>query len=574
MDIKFIMNKYSFIALVFVLMISFGCKKPAATKSTTTSTTTTTTKPNTQHISVLTQHNDNTRAGLNNKETVLTTGNVNSQQFGKLFTLTVDDQVYAQPLVVGNLPVNGGTHNVVFIATVANTVYAFDGDNGTQYWKKNFTVAGMRPPIASDMNSGWCSPYTDFLYDIGIVGTPVIDSAAQTIYFVARSTDGTNFIQYLHAVNLVTGADQAGSPVKIAASVPGTGDGSVNGVLSFDPRRNNQRQGLTLVNGTLYVTFSSHCDWNPYHGWILGYNATTLQQQIVYNDTPNGENGGLWESGMGMAADAQGNLYEVSGNGTVGTAIRYTEIGNGTAESSPSTNPTDPANRAETAMKLTPAGSTLQISSYFTPSNYVDLNTNDLDYGVMGTFLIPNSSLYFTGSKEGNLYLLNKDNMGGYNFTSNAVLQTIPINVSMHCQPAYYNGGTNELIYVWAENDVLRTYLLNRSSNTLGNTTFSSSDPGPTGGCGADLSVSSNGTVNGSGILWAVYASSGDAGDTVSPGVLRAFNAANTSQELWNSNQNAGDAVGYYSKFCSPTIADGHVYMATFSNKVVVYGLK
>jgi len=277
---------------------------------------------------------------------------------------------------------------------------------------------------------------------------------------------------------------------------------------------------------------------------------------------------------MGMAADAQGNLYEVSGNGTVGTAIPYSESGNGTAEASPSLNPTDPANRAETALKLTPAGSTLQISSYFTPANYVDLNTNDLDYGVMGTFLIPNSSLYFTGSKEGNLYLLNKDNMGGYNFSTNAVLQTIPINAAMHCQPAYYNGGSNEFVYVWAENDVLRTYLLNRSSNTLGTTTFSTSDAGPTGGCGADLSVSSNGTVGGSGILWAVYASSGDAGSVVSPGVLRAFNAANTNQELWNSNQNAGDALGYYSKFCSPTIADGHVYMATFSNKVVVYGLK
>ena len=465
------MNR-NFILLFLMIIICNGCKKketvgPNNNVGPPPITTTTNPPPNTQHISVLTQHNDNTRAGLNNQETKLTTANVNTQLFGKLFVMLVDDQVYAQPLVVGNLSIGSGNHNVVFIATVSNSVYAYDGDNGSLYWKKNFTVSGMRPPNSTDMSSSWCTPYTDFTSNIGIAGTPVIDTIAQTIYFVARSTNGSNFVQYLHAVNIVTGNEQTGSPVAISASMSGSGDGSVNNVVSFDPRRNNQRQGLTLVNGVVYISFSSHCDWNPYHGWILGYNSTTLQQQIVYNDTPNGENGGLWESGQGMAADAQGNLYVVSGNGTVGEGNLYVSSGNGTDEINANPDPTDLTDRGESALKLSPSGSTLQVSSYFTPTNYLDLNNNDLDYGVMGTLLIPNSSYYFTGSKDGNLYLLNKDNMGGYSSSANQVQQTIPLNANFHCQPTYYLGSSNEFVYVWSENDQLRALSFNRSSNTF-----------------------------------------------------------------------------------------------------------
>ena len=567
------MNKNHFIFFALIALIPVACKKSSPAKSNGGGGTTITT-PNTQHISVLTQHNDNTRAGLNNQETVLTTSNVSSSTFGKLFTLSVDDQVFAQPLVVGNLSMSSGKHNVVFIATVNNTVYAFDGDNGSLYWKKNFTNSGMRPPTANDMASSWCTPYNNITNNIGIIGTPVIDSVAQSIYFVARSTDGSNFVQYLHAVNITTGAEQTGSPVKITASVPGTGDGSVGGIVSFDPRRNNQRQGLTLVNGVVYVTFASHCDWNPYHGWILGYNSTNLQQQIVYNDTPNGEQGGLWESGMGMAADAQGNLYEVSGNGTVGTPAPYSEAGNGTAEYTASPNPLDLTNRSESALKLTPSGNTLQVSGFFTPSNYVDLNTNDLDYGVMGTFLIPNSNFYLTGCKDGNLYLLNTGNMGAFNASSNSIQQTIPLNQNMHCQPAYYKGASSEFVYVWAENDKLRALSFNRGSNTFASNQVISNDLGPTGQSGAVLSVSSNGTVSGTGILWASYASSGDAESSTTPGVLRAFDASDITKEIWNSQQTAGDGVGNFAKFCPPTVADGHVYLATFSNQVIVYGLK
>jgi hypothetical protein len=190
------------------------------------------TPPGSAATSVVTQHNDNTRAGLNNHEKTLTTANVNSKQFGKLFTVPVDDQVYAQPLVVGSLTIGTARHNVVFIATVNNTVYASDGDNGNIFWQKNFTASAMRPPNSGDMSFGFCIPYTDITNNIGIIGTPVIDSVSQTMYFVARSTNGTNFYQHLHAISLLTGGEQSGSPVVITASVPGTGDGNVGGIVS------------------------------------------------------------------------------------------------------------------------------------------------------------------------------------------------------------------------------------------------------------------------------------------------------------------------------------------------------
>jgi len=362
--------------------------------------------------------------------------------------------------------------------------------------------------------------------------------------------------------------------VTIAASVPGTGDGNVAGIVSFDPRRNNQRQGLVLVNGMVYISFSSHCDWNPYHGWILGYNVQNLQQQIVYNDTPSGENGGIWESGQGVAADLQGNLYVTTGNGTVGQGNLFTGSSNGTSENAPNPNPADPSNRAESALKLTPSGTSLTLTSFFTPANYFNLNVNDLDYGVMGTMLIPNSNYYLTGCKDGNLYLLDKDNMGGYASPTNLVQQTIPLNAGLHCQPSYYKGSVNEFVYVWSENDVLRALPFSRSSNTFSNNQVVSSLNGPVGGCGADLSVSSNGSMDGTGILWASYAVNSDAGSRVSPGILRALDANDITRELWNSNQSPNDNLGNYAKFSPPTIANGHVYLATFSQQVVVYGLK
>jgi hypothetical protein len=538
--------------LALVVLLLATCKENPTEPSTT----------NPQSVSVLTQHNDNTRAGWNDNETALTTSNVNVQQFDKVFTLPVDGEVYAQPLVVGHLSIGGGDHNVVYVATVNNTAYAFDGDNGRLYWRKSFTAPGMRPPRNTDMTGACGGSYQDFSGNIGIVGTPVIDSARGTIYVVARSTTGSTFVQYLHAVNMVDGNEIAGSPTKITATYSGNGDGSVNGVITFDAQRQNQRQGLTLVNGVVYVTFSSHCDWGPYHGWILGYDAATLQQQVVYNATPNGYAGGMWESGMAMAADA-GNLYVVAGNGTVGDGG----------------DPTNLTNRGNSALKLTLSGATLQVSSYFTPFDYQAQNDADLDYGTMGSLLIPNSSYFLTGGKDGNLYFLNKDNMGGWVSSSNQVQQVVPLGSSsnMHCQAAYFKGSTKEFIYVWSENDVLRAIPFARGSNQLdrtGEIDFLGAG-GPTGQSGAVLSVSSNGSQDGTGILWASYAFSGDAEHAVSPGILRAFDANDVTRELWNNHQNlARDGAGNYAKFSAPTVANGHVYLPTFSNHVVVYGLR
>jgi outer membrane protein assembly factor BamB len=549
--------------LSLLLLLLTTCTDSVAPPGATTPTPTPTPTPvqNPQSVSVLTQHNDNGRAGWNANESALTTSNVNVQHFGRLFNLTVDDQVYAQPLVVGHVSIGGGVHNVVYVATVANTVYAFDGDDGTLYWQRSFTAPGMRPPRNTDMTGACGGTYQDFSGNIGIVGTPVIDSAGGTMYFVTRSTTGSTFVQYMHAVNIVTGNEIAGGPTLITATVTGNGDGSVNGVITFDAQRQNQRQGLTLLGGVVYVTFASHCDWGPYHGWILGYDATTLHQQIVYNVTPDGDAGGMWESGAGMAADAQGNLYVVAGNGAVGVAG----------------DPTSLRNRGESALKLTPSGSDLRVASYFTPFNYQYLNANDIDYGGMGAFLIPNTSLFLTGGKDGNLYLLNRDDMGGYQAASNQVQQVVPLggNANMHCQPAYYTAGSKAFVYVWSENDPLRAIPFDRASNMLnpqGQVVFNTG--GPKGQSGAVLSVSSNGAQDGTGILWAAYASNGDAEHAVSSGILRAFDANDVSKELWNNQQNSyRDVPGYYAKFAAPTIANGHVYLPTFSNRVIVYGL-
>jgi hypothetical protein len=548
------------IILMVVASLVLSCKKEL-------SKTPVDIPPSSVATSVVTQHNDNTRAGLNNHEKTLTTENVNTKQFGKLFTIPVDDEVYSQPLIVGNLTIGTGKHNIVLIATVNNTVYAADGDNGNLYWKTNYTAPGMRPPNKTDLTSPPNFSYSNFTNNFGIVGTPVIDSLSQSMYFVARSTDGNKYYQFLHSINIVNGNEQPGSPVEIKASVAGTGSASQNNIINFDPLRNNQRQGLTLVKGVVYITYSSHADWSPYHGWIIGYDSHTLKQVTVYNDTPDGENGGIWESGMGMAADQLGNLYVTTGNGTVGLTI-------GGSQNDASSDPSNLKNRGESSLKLTPSGTTLSVKSFFTPSNYLDLNINDADYGSMGAFLIPGSSYFFTGGKDGNIYLLNKDNMGGYSSSSNQVQQDIPVSGSLHSQPSYYKGRSNEFVYVWSEFDQLRALSFDRSSNTFSDIQILSTVQGPVGEQGANLSVSSNGTLDGTGILWAVYPKDVVTTDVTGPGILRAFDANDITRELWNTTQNSNDSPGIYAKFCPPTIANGHVYLATFSNQVVVYGLK
>ncbi|HEY0434687.1 MAG TPA: discoidin domain-containing protein, partial [Chitinophagaceae bacterium] len=349
------------------------------------------------------------------------------------------------------------------------------------------------------------------------------------------------------------------SPVLISATVNGSGDGSSGGVISFNPLHQNQRSALLLLNGIVYIAWAAHCDWGPYHGWLMGYDKSTLQQRYVYNTTPEGYNGGIWMSGGGPSADAAGNIYAAVGNGTVGY--------NG--------DPANTLNRSESAIKLAPSGNTLSVQSFFTPQNYPTLEGADLDFGVTQLLLIPGSKRAAVGVKDGRIYILDQDNLGGYSATTNNVVQTIDLgsNSFLRSSMAYIKG-SKEYLYSWSENSLLRGYPFDRSTNNfdVANTLVSGLQ-GPTGHSGAVLSTSSNGSIDSTGILWASYASTGDANQLVCPGILRAVDASDVTKELWNSSMVTGDNPGNYAKFSCPTIANGKVYLASFSNQLNVYGL-
>jgi hypothetical protein len=528
-------------------------------------------------VSVLTQHNDLKRTGWNSNEKILRQGNVSSGSFGKVFSRRVDDQIYAQPLVVSNLSINGKVRNVVFVATVSNSVYAFDADDATAstyLWKVNLTKSGYRPVHKEDVaRDGACQGnYTDFSGNMGIVGTPVIDASANTLYVVARSVTKTtplNFVQYLCAIDIRTGAFKPNTPpVFITATVNGTGEGSVNGRVTFDQERQNQRPGLLLYNGVVYISWSSHCDWSPYHGWVIGYDAKTLQQKYVYNNTPNGKQAGIWMAGQAPSVDDNGFIYLATGNGTVGL--------NG--------DPNNPVNRGESLLKMSTASGNLRVVDFFTPSNYEFLEAHDQDYGCDGVLLIPNSNLSLSGSKLSTLYLVNTNKMGKTSATDSGAIQQIYVqrnstsafNRHIHGSPVYFKSATGqEYIYVWAEYGLLRQVPFNRTTmkfdtaRTIVGTTVL-----PDGMPGSMLAVSSNGQTAGTGILWATHPLQGDALRAVVPGILQAFDASNVTRELWNSNMiPARDSIGRFAKWVCPTIANGKVYMATFSNQLVVYGL-
>jgi F5/8 type C domain-containing protein/type IX secretion system substrate protein/fibronectin type III domain protein len=539
-------------------------------------------------VSVLTQHNDLARTGWNNQETILNPTNVNSNSFGILYSRTVDEEIYAQPLVVSgvNIP-SKGTKNVVYVCTVNNTVYAFDADDGTvpPYWTINFTPSGYRVPNGTDIHPSLCfSVYWDFSTSFGIVGTPVIDKASNTMYFVTKIASNTGidnhtynthipddeynysssgFYQYLHAIDLSTGAEKTNSPVQIMATAPGTGDGNVGGVISFDPRRQFNRAGLVLSGGIVYIPYAAHCDWNPCHGWVLGYDASSLQQKIVYITTPNDGRGGIWMSGGAPAVDASGSLYFTTGNAYDGGT--FTDL------------PSATANRGESVVKITPnatdnTATAVSISSYFTPYNYAYLNGADLDFPIQ-TMLIPNTNMVLTGCKDNNLYVMDRTNMGLFNSTSNNVLQTISVgsNAQMHSNLAYFGGATNQYVYQLSENTLLQAFKV--QANSLG-TAITGNISGPTGASGGFMSVSSNGSDPTTGILWVSQAVNGcNANGTLCQGILRAIKADDVTTELWNSTINTVDNTGYFAKMTCPTIANGKVYLNSFSKQLNVYGL-
>jgi len=560
-------------------------------------------------VDVLMQHTDLARTGWNKQETILNHSNVGPGSFGLLFTLPVDDQIFAQPLVATQVTIpSAGTKNVVYVCTVNNSVYAFDADNGTLYWRINFTPAGYRVANAGDVHSGLCGgPYSDFTGNYGIVGTPVIDKTSGTLYFVSKVVDTagitidnhtydasnpteeytyttTGFHQYLHAIDLGSGSEKfnSGNPVEIVASSPGTGDGNVNDTIAFDPRRQFNRTGLVLSGGIVYIAFAAHCDWNPSHGWLLGYDASSLQRKIVYNATPNDGRGGIWMSGAAPAVDAAGNLYFATGNGNAGGTIPSTDT-------SYADLPADTVNRGESIVKVTPnapdnTATGVSVSSFFTPFDYKFKNENDMDFPVQ-VMLIPNSNTVLAGCKDENLYLMNQTNLGGFNAASNNVLQTVPVTsdpnagAEMHSSFAYFGGSDVQYVYQLAENTNLEAFPIN-SSHLLGTPivvvdTPIAKWPKFNSGAGGFMAVSSNGSDTSTGILWLSSSNGKDSCDGSAPGcpgVLRAIKANNINTELWNSNMYAADYLGFFQKMNCPTVANGMVYQATGGKQVAAYG--
>jgi hypothetical protein len=487
-------------------------------------------------IDVLTNHNDNARTGANLHETMLTPANVNRQHFGMLFKRMVDDQVYSQPLVVTSLKIDGGTHDVVYITTVNNSVYAFDANDATAtkpLWHVNFGT----PANLNSADFGCL----DINGNMGIIGTPVINAEKTTLYVVALTKSGDHYEQRLHALDLTTGADLPNSPVTIAA--PG-----------FDPLMQNQRPALFLNQGNIYIGYASHCDKEPYHGFLLSYDATTLKQSAVFNTSPGGEGSSIWQSGQAPAVDDAGNIYLVTGNGSW----------NGTTQWS------------ESFLKLDPK---LNVLDWFTPTNHFDLDKTDDDLDSSGATLVPGkepgTQLVLGGGKRGVMYVLDTSHFGHLG-DEHAVQHFQATGSHLHSIVYWRSAKDGELLYIWGQRDKARVYKL--TEGKIDPTPVQSRSERNEGHPGAMLSLSANGDKDG--ILWAAIHATGDSWHESRPGILHAYRADDITQELWNSLQNtARDNCNNYSKMAPPSIANGKVYLSSFgtqnigTGQMCVYGL-
>ena len=491
-------------------------------------------------------HNDNARTGANLQELVLTPATVNQAQFGKLFSCAVDGYVYAQPLYVADLAIpDQGTYNAVFVATEHGCVFAFDADDPTcvQLWMTSFIDPdnGITTVPSDDVLSDDIAP------EIGITGTPVIDPQTGILYVVARTKENGSYVQRLHALDITTGAEALGGPVDIDASVPGTGDGSDGANISFEPLRQNQRPALLLTQGVVYIAFASHGDYGPYHGWLLGYDAATLQQVAVFNATPNGGAGGIWQSGGGPSADTSGNIYVITGNGTFDADVGGMDFG-------------------DSFLKLSTQAGGLTVADFFTPFNQASLEANDLDLGSTDALLLPDQTdtdhphLVLGAGKDGNAYLVDRDQMGQFTSSDTSqIVQTITISPDgVFCAPAVWENN----VYFAASGDVLKAFqlsggLLSTTPTSQGNTVLSYP--------GATPVISADGSTNG--IVWVL--DSNDDGSAV----LRAYDATDVSSELYNSTE-AGDRdqAGPAVKFAVPTVANGKVYVGG-QYQLTVFGL-
>jgi hypothetical protein len=501
---------------------------------------------------VVTFHNDNARTGQSLNETVLTPNNVHTPTFGKVAFFIVDGKVDAQPLYLSNVNVpDQGAHSVLYVATEHATVYAFDASNGQELWHVSLLGAGESTSDSRDCDEA-VNP------EIGITATPVIDRGQGpngAIYVVAMSRDTSgNYFQRLHALDATSGAELFGGPKNITASYPGVGDNSSGGSVVFDPKQYKDRAALLLLNGVVYTTWASHCDLRPYTGWIIGFDASTLNQTGVLNITPNGNEGGIWMSGGGPAADSQGNIYLLDGNGTFDTTLDANgfpslgDFGNG-------------------FLKLSTQSGALAVADYFETVDQGE-NDTDQDLGSGGTVVLPDLTdasgkvwhLAVGAGKDANLYLVNRDAMGKFNPVADAVFQEISqlFPGPVFSTPAYFNG----TVYYGAIGDQIKAFTLNNAhfpSAPTSHTTTVFFYPGAT------PSISANGTNDA--ILWAV--------ENGYSATLHAYDATDLSRELYNSNQVpfVQDQVGPGNKFITPTIANGRVYVGT-TYGVAVFGLR
>lgn len=504
---------------------------------------------------VLTYHNDLSRDGSNPSEFALTTGNVAPATFGELFSCSVDGAIYAQPLWVPGLTIGGAKHNVVFVATQHESLYAFDADASpcATLWHVSLIdsnhggTAGETSVPSGPTGNLVGGGSGDITPEVGVTGTPVITPTGM-LYVVSKSVipSGPTFFQRLHAINILNGNEQSGSPVTIAGTYPGTGDGT--STTTFVAGQQNQRPALALVNGVIYIAWSSHEDNPPYYGWIIGYNATTLAQTSVLNITPNVGFGGIWMGGSGPAADASNNLFLITGNGGF-------DAGSASAPNN---------DYGDSFLKIS-TSSGLAVSQYFTPSDQASDQAGDLDFGAGGAAVLvdqpsgPVQHLVIGGGKDGFLYLLNRDAMGSLG-DSNA-WQRFNFGSAIFGTGAFWNGQ----YYLAGVGGPLQSYSLNASTGMFGLASVPQS-PESFGFPGSTPSVSSSGTSNG--IVWALdnsnycTPSSGGCGAAI----LHAYDASNVATELWNSTQGSGNIAGNAVKFTVPTVANGKVYVGTRGN--------
>lgn len=545
------------VAVTYTAPASAGSYTITATSVSNVSQSSTTSMYVTDLSGVYTYHYDLARDGANIQEYALTPSTVSTATFGKLFSCAVDGAVYAEPLWVPHMTIGGAVHNVVFVATQHDSLYAFDADAApcVQLWQVSLIDSahggtGSESTVPSGPGGLVGSSFGDITPEAGVTGTPVIDPTSNTLYVVSKSVDvsGPTFYQRLHAIDITTGNEKFGGPANISSNItfPGTGDGG--STVSFNPRQQNQRGGLTLANGIVYVAWSSHEDTAPYYGWIVGFNGSTLAVAYILNVTPNVGFGGIWMGGGAPAVDSSGNLYLITGNGGFDL-----------------TNASAPNNDyGDSLLQLT---NSLTVSSYFTPSDQASDNSGDQDFGAGGAALVLNlpsgsvKHLVIGGGKDGVLYLVNGDHMGGLG-DSNA-LQSFKIGVGS----SIFSTGTfwNNNFYIAGVDGTLLSYGFNSSTN-LFNPSFASQSAESFGFPGATPSVSSTG-LN-SGIVWALDNSSYCTPQSPScgPAVLHAYDATNLANELWNSGMVAGDVAGNAVKFTVPTVANGKVYVGTRGN--------